>query len=220
MDWISLCICIQILCWYGYIIKWNETRPYLSEINDPIFRWIGKPIDATYPVAICLYVSLAIFIYNYMYWTTQMSTVLWTFILIMISRSLVLYLHPFQGHHTMIPLRDLLVETFLNETKPLRSDCSYSGHCSTIMALGLNCPPKYTMYFFILTLLSAYFLVKSRVHYSADCLLAIIFSHYCYIWSNTVHTLITQNVNHYLLYLFVGTSTFLYIRYNNKTFSK
>lgn len=175
---IDACILgLSVLCFYMEFMARCERRTNLVEINDPLFEWL--PIcDTSLPIGIILWFCTLFFFANWPLWDQELT--IWCFIILMISRSFVLYTHPFLGHHTMIPLRDVFIEWVTGtDQEPLRSDMSFSGHCSTLFALGLLLRPYYTFYF-VATILTAILLVLSRVHYTADCLIAPIFAYWAF----------------------------------------
>lgn len=173
----SIVLLVTIMVWYSqWVLPSNEVRPYLVEIPDPLFKFL--PVyDTSWPVAMCLWSTTLLFVVHGNQWNKMEAT--WTFILLMLTRSLILYLHPFRGHHTMKPLRDVILERFIPVEKPMLHDLSVSGHTSTIVAMGLILH-SYAWFCWIAAALTTAFLVLSRVHYTADCVIAPMFSFFCY----------------------------------------
>jgi hypothetical protein len=196
-DMIESCLIgLSVLFFYAWFVEYCEHRTNLVEINDPLFDYL--PIyDTSIPIGIILWVQTIFFFMNWSLWDQERA--IWCFVILMISRSFVLYFHPFQGHHTMEPLRDVIIEWITGtQSEPFVSDNSFSGHCSTLFALGLLLD-RYKTIYFALTLITACLLIISRVHYTADCIIAPIFSYWAYnmaphlmtFWKESVPPIIT-----------------------------
>jgi hypothetical protein len=172
---VTIAISLSIFLWYSrYVVPWNEQRRELVEIPDPLFRYLPI-LDTSRAINFILYTVFIHAVWN----GIDTLSFCWTFSLLMIMRSMVLYLHPFKGHHTMKPLRDPLVEWFLGKSKPLLHDCSFSGHVSTLVALGLLAErPLYH----VAAAVTGVLLILSRVHYGADCAIAPFFAYLSYEW--------------------------------------
>jgi hypothetical protein len=167
---------LSVLCSYAFFVEKCERRTNLVEINDPLFEYL--PIyDTSIPIGVILWFSTVFFFLNWDAWDQELA--IWCFVILMVSRSFVLFFHPFLGHHTMKPLRDVVIEYFTGTTDPWISDNSFSGHASTLFAFGLLLN-RFQMLYFVLTITTACLLVLSRVHYTADCIIAPIFSFWAY----------------------------------------
>ena len=199
--------------WYTYatcILNWNEKRKYLTEIEDPIFQYVPR-FDASIPVMIMLYISAVLFALNWQVWDTLQTC--WTFNILFCTRSVILYLHPFKGHKSMIPLRDILLEKIQGTTTPLRNDLSFSGHVSTIVTLGLLVPHM-RWFFWICGILTSICLICSRVHYSADCVIAPFFAFFAYNNSSDMQYLWSTYVPYWCSIIFI-ILVLLYISRNH-----
>jgi len=183
IDLFLAAITLSMVRLYIYILHSNEQRPYLVEIPDPVFKYL--PIyDTSWPCAIILYFCAGHFVWHSS--EVDLELCCWTFILLMIARCSILWLHPFRGHHTMIPLRDPIIDCILNVGSPLIHDCSFSGHCSTLVALGFLMPSQ-SQFFWWSAAITAILLVLSRVHYTADCVIAPVVAHFCFRLAHEFH---------------------------------
>lgn len=174
--WFDLCVVLVTAWIYSDMLGRNETRACLVEIHDPLFEVL--PIwDTSVPCAGILYACFALFALHWGEWSVPHFA--WTFTYLMLSRLLVLWMLPLKGHHTQRPLRDPLIEWVRGEQPVLRSDTSFSGHVSTVVALGLLCE-THREFFWVSAAITAALLVLSRVHYTADCVIAPAFAYACY----------------------------------------
>ena len=174
--WATYLLTLSVLRWYMVMMARNERRPGLVELPDPTFAYLPLR-DTSVPLSCLLWTSAGVFVTHWSEWENERFC--WTFILFMVFRSLVLWLHPFQGHHTQIPLRDVFIERFMGATQPMLHDASFSGHTSMLVIMGLLMS-SYRWWFWCATTLTILLLVISRVHYLADCIIAppIVYSLY------------------------------------------
>ena len=168
---------LSVVFFYANFVDKCETRTNLVEINDPLFEYI--PIyDTSLPIGIILWCCTIFFFFNWASWDQELA--IWCFVILIIARCFVLYTHPFQGHHTMLPLRDVVLDWITDtQSNPRRMDLSFSGHTSTLFALGLILR-HYMMFYFVCTVATAALLILSRVHYTADTIIAPVFSYWAY----------------------------------------
>lgn len=168
---------LATVVFYARFIDWCEYRPQLVEIPDPFFQYLPLR-DTSWPIGATLWGSALWFFTHWREWDHENA--IWCFVALMISRSFVLYTHPFRGHHTMIPLRDPILEFFTRTARqPYLNDCSFGGHCSTLFALGLLHESQRALYF-TAALVTSILIVISRAHYTADNLIAPMFSYWCF----------------------------------------
>lgn len=166
-----------VLVGYICILRWNEGRPELVVIPDPLFKYLPL-YDTSIPVNFILYLSSVMVALHIKELDPTLSCKTW--ILLMLVRTLVLWLHPFQGCPYMKPLRDPILDFIIGfHQDPLRNDCSFSGHCSTLVTFGLLLPAQ-QLFFFSAAFITSILLILSRVHYSADCLIAPMAALFCF----------------------------------------
>ena len=159
-----------------YGLHWNENRDYLTEIQDPLYKYFPR-FDASVPVMVMLYLCGIVFFSHWNYWDDMSAC--WSFNILICSRLMILYLHPFKGHKSMIPLKDIIIEKFEGVSQPLKNDLSFSGHVSTLVMFGFLFP-MYQWLFWTCACLTGFCLICSRVHYSADCVMAPFFSFFAH----------------------------------------
>jgi len=162
--------------WWMYatvLLQWNERRRYLTEIQDPLYAYLPR-FDASVPVMIVLYGSFAFIGWNMK--SVNVMDLCWSLNTLFICRVMVLYLHPFKGHRSMIPLRDRVIEIVQGVQEPLRHDLSFSGHVSMLTLFGFLLP-SHRLWFWCSASITAVCLTCSRVHYSADCMIAPFFAY-------------------------------------------
>jgi hypothetical protein len=165
-------VCACVFLWYTEFVKKLEGRNNLVELPDPLYEWLPR-VDTSIPVTIILWISFAVFVLNFQ--QVNFHVACWSWMFFMVARATGIYLHPFKGHRDMIPLQDPIIDHFLGVSKPLRNDLFISGHCGTLSLMGMLLYP-YMPYYLSACMLTALLMILSRVHYTADCLLAPMFS--------------------------------------------
>lgn len=187
-----------VFLWYVERVKDLETRSNLVELDDPIYKYFPVIMDTSYPVTIMLWISFSWFIWNIM--DINYRVACWSWIFLCFGRAIGIWLHPFKGHHDMVPLYDPIIDRFLDVGKPLRNDLFISGHCSTLTLLGLLLP-NYSLMYYTFCVFTSILMMISRVHYSADCLMAPIFATFAYSVGTTIQH-IDPNIIWCLLFLY------------------
>lgn len=187
VSYTSYLLFFSVITWYGlWVMHRSEHRKNLVEIDDPIYHIIPL-CDTSIPVFSLLWIGSSVFFYLYEQWDWMHGA--WSFMLLMIFRSIVLYLHPFKGHDSMIPLVDPITEFFVRTRQPFRNDLSFSGHVSTLVLFGLLLPSEYKVYYWWGAFVTGWLLILSRVHYTADVFIAPMFSYFCYHLAATLYPL-------------------------------
>lgn len=167
---------VSFLAWYATVLMpWNEQRPELVEIPDPILPRLPRK-DVSWPVTTILYTAGARFLWNWDVWDPMHAC--WTFLLLMMTRALILWLHPFRAPHDVIPLRDPLVERFVGTTQPLVCDLSISGHMMQLMAFYLLMP-GFEWFYGLSMLVTGVLMMVGRVHLTGDLCIAIPVAYWC-----------------------------------------
>lgn len=186
--WSTYLLTLSVIRWYVKLMKYNERRPYLVELPDPSFAYLPV-VDTSGPVTFLHWSCILTFVWHWSEW--QLHQFCWTFLLFMWFRAVVLWAHPFRGHSTMIPLRDVCIDHLLGVTEPLRNDESFSGHTAIVFMCGLYVQ-SYRWWFWLSTLAVMGLLVLSRVHYLADCLIAPPIVYSLFAWTPQVSELWTM----------------------------
>jgi hypothetical protein len=172
------------MCYTRYLLK-MEQRSNLVELDDPLFRYIPHR-DTSMSVFILLYTSMAVFFFNWDAWDNRRFC--FSLIHMMITRSFVLWTHPFLGRRDMYPLVDPLIDKFMfGVDEPLLNDQSFSGH-SAILCMFAWHIHAYRMLFLSLAFITSVCLVSSRVHYTADCFISVPFTYLAYM---SAHNMVT-----------------------------
>lgn len=167
-NWSTYVLTLSVLQWYIGLLKSNEFRSYLVELPDPSFKYLPL-YDTSVPLFVVQWSSVLNFLYHWSDWDPGQFC--WTYVCFMVFRTLVLWMHPFRAHHTRQPLRDILLQLIVGESRPLDHDLSFSGHTSLLVIFGLLLESQ-RVFFGLATVLTIVLLILSRVHYLADCLLA------------------------------------------------
>jgi len=101
--------------------------------------------------------------------------------LLLIFRLLSISILPLEPPADMIPMKDPIIETLVAYDGFIYKDLFFSGHTATLFLVGLMINNKvFKIYFYSVTLIVAFMLVKQQVHYSIDVLAAPVFAYICF----------------------------------------
>jgi hypothetical protein len=111
---------------------------------------------------------------------------LWSYLLVSVSRILCIWLFPLGSPPNLIPLVDPLTNFFYGK-QYITKDLFFSGHVSSVFIIFLGLRKKGDKIFILLLVLCiAVLLLVQHVHYTIDILAAPIASYICYRLSKTI----------------------------------
>ena len=160
-----------------FVESWDHN---LGVFNDPLF--LSNPIDFSIPIFIMTYGTMSFFFFYNINKPSVILNLFQVVIILLFLRVISLYFFRFDSDPNMIILKDPLLNTFmyqLNENTGLynQHDVFFSGHTANIFLVSIHYTNRRINYFFFLiTFLTATFLVLQRAHYSIDVLCAPLFS--------------------------------------------
>jgi hypothetical protein len=161
---------VAILSLYSKFLERIESRPGV-ELADPILAMF-RPINATVPTFLILYLSLVIAIVFLLKEPRVLLVGVQAYIVLALLRSLGIYLAPFDHPADMIVLKDPVVEYF-GGGKAFTKDLFFSGHTSLVFLLYLTARRNWLSKVFLVgTIAVGACVIAQHVHYSIDVLIA------------------------------------------------
>jgi hypothetical protein len=161
---------IVILTLYSKFLERIESRPGIV-LADPILAMF-RPINATVPTFLILYLSLIIAIVCIRSEPRYLLAGVQAFIVLALLRTLGIYLVPLDHPADMILLKDPVVE-FFGGGKPFTKDLFFSGHTSLLFLLYLTARKNWLARVFLIGTISVgVCVIAQHVHYSIDVLVA------------------------------------------------
>ena len=148
-------------------------------LSDPILN-LFSPIDLTWLIFALIYLSLLITIVELVKKPERLILALQCYGLMVIFRSIAMYLLPLEAPLTLLPLNDPFVQLF-GEGNILKKDLFFSGHTATLFLLFLLMDKRsLKIIFLIFTLLVGISVILQHVHYSIDVFAAPFFAYTSY----------------------------------------
>lgn len=148
-------------------------------LSDPILN-LFSPIDLTWLTFVLIYLSLITALVELLKIPERLLLALQCYGLMVIFRSIAMYLSPFEAPLTLLPLNDPFVQLF-GEGNILEKDLFFSGHTATLFLLFLIMKKRILKIFFLTcTLLVGVSVILQHVHYSIDVFAAPFFSYTSY----------------------------------------
>ena len=148
-------------------------------LQDPVFNWFTA-IDLNWIIFAMIYISLITGLVLLFKYPEQLLIAVQSYILLVIFRTIAMYIVPLDPPLGTIDLQDPLV--FLIGTgKPVTKDLFFSGHTSTLFLIFLTSVNKNLKYVFLTAaILVGLFVILQKVHYSIDVFAAPFFAYTCY----------------------------------------
>lgn len=158
-------------------LPWNEDRKENIVLEDPVLKWLPE-IDLEMPTQVLTYLSVLYFIG----WVSiqshmLMSQVCLSFIILILMRTLFIFVTPLRSYPCSIRACDPVQKIFTGQ-KTFCNDLMFSGHVGHIWLMTL-----WTGNFWIglpSSLFIGLMMICSRVHYAVDVLTAFFVSFGCY----------------------------------------
>ncbi|MBE0572932.1 MAG: hypothetical protein IH618_15425 [Ignavibacteriaceae bacterium] len=160
----------------GVIIAFSHFLHFVEQregvvLNDPFLNTFN-PIDLTWLTFVLIYLSLIIFVVTTFNKPDKLLIAFQAYGLMLIFRTIAMYLTPFEAPETILLLNDPFVQ-FFAKGDILTKDLFFSGHTGTLFLVFLLAENKtLKTIFLILTLLVGSAVLLQHVHYSIDVFVA------------------------------------------------
>jgi len=156
-------------------------------LRDPILKAFN-PVDLTWLIFMLIYLSLIIFIITTFNKPDRLMIAFQAYGLMVIFRTIAMYLTPFEAPETSLLLNDPFVQLF-GKGEILTKDLFFSGHTGTLFLLFLlaeNKPMKYIFLIFTVTIGTAVLL--QHIHFAIDVFVAPFVAYGAYKITNNLHS--------------------------------
>lgn len=168
---------VMLFTWF---MRVNELREGI-QFNEPLIDYILPVTDFTWYIFSLTYLHIAIAIILISQFPVNFLKALQAYNLLLIFRLLSISLFPLDPPVDMIPMKDPIIETIAAYNGFIYNDLFFSGHTATLFLVGLMIKNKFLkIYYYGITCIVAYLLVKQQVHYSIDVMAAPIFAYICF----------------------------------------
>lgn len=165
---------------FTWFMRVNEHRSGI-QFNEPLKDFILPVADLTWLIFTLTYINIAIAIIFLIKNPLDFIKILQAYNLLLIFRLLSISILPLEPPADMIPMKDPIIETLVAYDGFIYKDLFFSGHTATLFLVGLMINNKvFKIYFYSVTLIVAFMLVKQQVHYSIDVLAAPVFAYICF----------------------------------------
>jgi len=160
----------------GVIIAFSHFLLFIEQregvvLNDPILRTFN-PLDLTWLTFALIYLSLIIFVVTTFNKPDKLLIAFQAYGLMLIFRTIAMYLTPFEAPETILLLNDPFVQ-FFAKGDILTKDLFFSGHTGTLFLVFLLAENKtLKIIFLLLTLMVGTAVLLQHVHYSVDVFVA------------------------------------------------
>lgn len=167
---ITIIVLTVVLISFSQFLNFIEQRDGVI-LSDPILKTF-KPVDFTWLIFALIYFSLFLFIVTTINKPDRLLIALQAYCLMVVFRTIAMYLTPFAAPETSLLLNDPFVQ-FFGEGKILTKDLFFSGHTGTLFLLFLLAENKVMKYIFLIfTLTVGTAVLLQHVHYSIDVFIA------------------------------------------------
>jgi len=167
---ITAVIVTAVIIAFSHFLHFVEQREGVV-LNDPLLNAFN-PIDLTWLTFALIYLSLIIFVITTFNKPDKLLVAFQAYGLMLIFRTIAMYLTPFEAPETIILLNDPFVQ-FFAKGDILTKDLFFSGHTGTLFLVSLLAENKtLKTIFLILTILVGSAVLLQHVHYSVDVFVA------------------------------------------------
>jgi len=167
---ITAVIVTAVIIAFSHFLHFVEQREGVV-LNDPLLNAFN-PIDLTWLIFALIYLSLIIFVITTFNKPDKLLVAFQAYGLMLIFRTIAMYLTPFEAPETIILLNDPFVQ-FFAKGDILTKDLFFSGHTGTLFLVSLLAENKtLKTIFLILTILVGFAVLLQHVHYSVDVFVA------------------------------------------------
>jgi len=167
---ITAVIVTLVIIAFSHFLHFVEQREGVV-LNDPLLNAFN-PIDLTWLTFALIYLSLIIFVITTFNKPDKLLVAFQAYGLMLIFRTIAMYLTPFEAPETILLLNDPFVQ-FFAKGDILTKDLFFSGHTGTLFLVSLLAENKtLKTIFLILTILVGFAVLLQHVHYSVDVFVA------------------------------------------------
>ena len=183
---ITAIIVTAVIIAFSHFLHFVEQREGVV-LDDPILKTFN-PIDLTWLTFALIYISLIIFVVTTFNKPNKLLISFQAYGLMLIFRTIAMYLTPFEAPAAIILLDDPFVQ-FFAKVDILTKDLFFSGHTGTLFLLFLLADNKsLKTIFLILTLMVGTAVLLQHVHYSIDVFVAPFIAYGSYKIIKKLHT--------------------------------
>ena len=158
------------------LISFSQFLQFIEKRNgvvlpDPLLN-IFSPIDLTWLTFSLIYLSLILFLFSVAKEPDKLLIAMQAYGLMVIFRTIAMYLVPLEPPETMLLLNDPFVQLF-GKGEILTKDLFFSGHTATLFLLFLLTEKKTLKFIFLIsTFIVGISVLLQHVHYSIDVFVA------------------------------------------------
>ena len=189
---ITAVIVTAVIIAFSHFLHFIEQRDGVI-LNDPILRTFN-PIDLTWLTFALIYLSLIIFVVTTFNKPHKLLIAFQAYGLMLIFRTIAMYLTPFEAPERILLLNDPFVQ-FFAKGDILTKDLFFSGHTGTLFLVFLLAENKtLKTIFLILTILVGSAVLLQHVHYSVDVFVAPFVAYGSYKIIDKIHSKISAEI--------------------------
>ena len=167
---ITVILLAVLMLSFSQFLQFIEKREGVS-LPDPILKAFN-PLDLTWLTFTLIYLSMILFLFSVRKEPNKLMTALQAYGLMVIFRTIAMYLVPLEPPDTLLLLNDPFVQLF-GKGEILTKDLFFSGHTGTLFLLFLLAENKtYKIIFLISTITVGLAVLLQHVHYSIDVFIA------------------------------------------------
>jgi len=187
---ITAVIVTAVIIAFSHFLHFIEQRDGVI-LNDPILKTFN-PIDLTWLTFALIYLSLIIFIITTFNKPDKLLIAFQSYGLMLIFRTIAMYLTPFDAPEKILLLNDPFVQ-FFAKGDILTKDLFFSGHTGTLFLVFLLAENRtLKTIFLILTILVGFAVLLQHVHYSVDVFVAPFVAFGAYKIIEKIHSKISE----------------------------
>lgn len=187
---ITAVVVTWVIIAFSHFLHFVEQREGVV-LNDPFLNTFN-PIDLTWLTFVLIYLSLIIFVVTTFNKPDKLLIAFQAYGLMLIFRTIAMYLTPFEAPETILLLNDPFVQ-FFAKGDILTKDLFFSGHTGTLFLVFLLAENKtLKTIFLILTILVGAAVLLQHVHYSVDVFVAPFVAYGAYRIIKKIHIKISK----------------------------
>lgn len=189
---ITLLVLVPLMLSFSQFILFIEQREGVV-LNDPLLNTFN-PINLTWLTFSLIYLSLIMFFVSVFKDPVKLMIGLQSYGLMVIFRTIAMYLTPLDAPGTLLVLDDPFVQLF-GKGDVLTKDLFFSGHTGTLFLLFLLAENKtLKILFLISTIMVGSAVLLQHVHYSIDVFVAPFVAYCSYRIIKNLHTKFSKEI--------------------------